>query len=46
MLSNLIANCLFFLLGQNSFDFATIGATSKIAAMMLTYPYQAIFFPG
>ncbi|KAH7663265.1 solute carrier family 25 (mitochondrial folate transporter) member 32 protein [Dioscorea alata] len=26
----------------NSFDFATIGAMSKIAAMMLTYPYQVI----
>ncbi|KAJ0982346.1 hypothetical protein J5N97_010601 [Dioscorea zingiberensis] len=26
----------------NSFDFATIGASSKVAAILLTYPYQVI----
>uniref|UniRef100_A0A0A9D0Y8 Uncharacterized protein n=1 Tax=Arundo donax TaxID=35708 RepID=A0A0A9D0Y8_ARUDO len=27
----------------NSFDFAALGAGSKVAAILLTYPYQEIF---
>lgn len=28
---------------QNSIDYAVLGASSKFAAILLTYPYQAFF---
>ncbi|KAJ0961161.1 hypothetical protein J5N97_000845 [Dioscorea zingiberensis] len=41
-LQNYDSHLFVLFLGQNSFDFATIGASSKVAAILLTYPYQVI----
>jgi hypothetical protein len=31
---------IFYLFSQNSVDYAVLGATSKVAAILLTYPFQ------
>jgi len=32
---------IFYSFPQNSVDYAVLGATSKVAAILLTYPFQA-----